>query len=155
MHIDSGGTNFWLFLFSGRKEWRFYSRDDLVNVYVSPVGPHFYPDAFHPDHDKFPLLKYAEVYTGIQEPGDLIFIPGGNPHAVRNLEHIHGVSMNYVDASNIWIYLWYSLVENNWKSYEMFTDGVTLQHGVRSDQEHLRFGEWKSTRWNNLSYDIF
>lgn len=154
MHIDSGGTHFWLYLLSGQKEWRFYSRKDFVNVYKSPVGEQFLPDVFDPNTTKFPLLKYAEMFFGIQEAGDLMFIPGGNPHAVRNLEDIHGVSMNYVDLSNVYIYLWHMLETRNWKSFEMFTDGHTFPHGLRSDQEPLRFGVWKSTDWKNLTYDI-
>merc|ERR1712232_1216602 len=123
MHIDSGGTNFWLHLLSGRKEWKFFSRDDLVNVYRNPVGENFFVDVFEPpDHKKFPLFRFAQLYSGVQEPGELIFIPGGNPHGVRNLEPIHGVSMNYVDASNVWLFLWHQLAESRWSSFEMFTD---------------------------------
>ena len=33
MHVDSGGTNFWLYLLSGKKEWRFYAQDDQINLY--------------------------------------------------------------------------------------------------------------------------
>jgi len=154
MHIDSGGTNFWLYLLSGRKEWRFYSRRDLVNVYQSPLRQHFLVDVFEPDLEKFPLVRYAELFAGVQEPGELMFIPGGNPHAVRNLEPIHGVSMNYADASNVWIYLWHQLAEASWESFEMFTDGTTFPHGLRSEQQPMRFGEWKSTRWQDLTYDL-
>jgi len=154
MHIDGGGTNFWLYLLSGRKEWRFYSRRDLVNTYQFPAGQHFLPDVFAPDFAKFPLLRYAEMYVGIQEPGELVFIPGGNPHGVRNLEHIHGVSVNYADSSNVWIYLWHMLSQNHWSSFEMFTDGFTFPHGLRSEQQPLTFGEWKSTDWKELKYDM-
>jgi uncharacterized RmlC-like cupin family protein len=41
----------------------------------------------------------------MQHPGDLFFIPGGCPHAVRNLDDITGLSMNYVDVSNWWLHL--------------------------------------------------
>ena len=36
MHVDSGGTNFWLYLLSGRKEWRLLRRSDMVNAYKDP-----------------------------------------------------------------------------------------------------------------------
>merc|ERR1711972_931406 len=98
----------------------------------------------------FPLLQFAQMYSGVQEPGELFFVPGGNPHGVRNLEPIHGVSMNYVDASNVWIFLWHQLAESHWNSFEMFTDGISIPHGLRSDQPPLRFGEWKSTRWTEF-----
>lgn len=154
MHIDSGGTNFWLYLLSGRKEWRFFSRRDLVNVYQSPLDPHFLVDAFSPDPEKFPLLRYAEMFVGVQEPGEIMFIPGGNPHAVRNLAPIHGISMNYADVSNVWVYLWHMLALADWHAFELFTDGSTFPHGVRSGQEPMRFGEWKSVKWKELAYDL-
>jgi len=155
LHVDAGGTNFWLHLLSGRKEWRFYSRRDLINLYWKPSTAHYYIDAFRPKQEFFPLLKHADLYTGIQEPGELMFIPGGNPHAVRNLKPIHGVSMNYVDASNVWMYIWTQLQEEEWGAVEMFTDNVSIPHGLRSDQQDLSWGEWKSTSWNELQFDIF
>lgn len=154
LHVDSGGTNFWLQLLSGKKEWRFYSRRDLINLYWKPFTAHYYVDAFRPMEEFFPLLKHADLYVGIQEEGDLMFIPGGNPHAVRNLEPIHGISMNYVDASNVWTYLYTQLQEGSWEAVEMFTDHATIPHGLSSDQEDLSFGDWKSTRWTDLKYDI-
>jgi len=159
MHVDSGGTNFWLHLLSGQKEWRFYSKDDMVNLYPNPVKYSFEADVFEPDFEKFPLLKYAQQYVGVQHAGELIFIPGGNPHGVRNLQDIHGISMNYVDKSNFFMYLWSQLADErmdsaNWKAFEMFTDNVSIPLGLRSDQEPLRFGDWKSTPWRDLTYDI-
>ena len=90
------------------------------------------------------------MYRGIQEPGDLFFISGGNPHGVWNLEPIHhGVSMNYVDASNVWLYLWNQLAEGRWIAFEMFTDGVSFPQGMRSHQTDMTFGDWKSARWRD------
>jgi hypothetical protein len=154
MHIDSGNTNFWLYLLSGRKVWRLYSRDDLVNVYKSMSNEHFWLDPFDLDPKRFPLAEYAVVEEAVQEAGELIFIPGGNPHAVKNLEHIHGVSMNYADASNVARFLLDQITVENWNTVEMFTDGSTLPSGLRSEQEPLRFGEWKSVPWHKLKYDI-
>mmetsp|Transcript_10736 Transcript_10736/g.29383 ORF Transcript_10736/g.29383 Transcript_10736/m.29383 type:complete len:209 (+) Transcript_10736:2-628(+) len=156
VHIDGGNTNFWMYLLSGRKEWRFYRRRDLINIYVRPGTPHFFPDIFRPRHDFFPLLKYAEMYEGIQEAGDLMFIPAGNPHGVRNLEPIHGVSMNYVDGSNIWLYLEEALATAQYMEFELFTDNMSIPMGMRSTQEPLSFGEWKSQRWRNIDdFDVF
>lgn len=152
LHIDSGGTNFWLHLLSGTKEWRFYSREDLVQLYQHPMGEAFSSDSFRPRFDRTPLMRYANTYEGIQQPGELIFIPGGNPHAVRNLGDIHGIATNYVDPSNIWQFLWLAASSRQWKRFETFADGVP--HGMRSDQEALTFGAWKSTQWKSLNYDI-
>lgn len=154
MHIDSGATNFWLYLLSGQKKWRFYHRRDLVNLYLDPKSPNFFFDPFEPNIEKFPLSEYAQLYEGVQEPGELIFIPAGNPHAVRNLLDHHALSMNYVDASNVWMYLWDALQNDEWNVIEAFTDKKSMIHGLRSDQQNVRFGDWKSTNWNELEYDI-
>lgn len=155
MHIDGGGTSFWLYLLSGRKEWRFFSRDDLVNLYSGTTHSSFYVDVFNPDLKTYPLIQHAQMYTAIQEPGELFFIPAGNPHGVRNLEDIHGISMNYVDASNVWLFLMSALSTGDWKAVEMFTDGKTFTHGLQSDQQAMQFGQWKSTPWKHLVYDIY
>eukprot|EP00930_Biecheleria_cincta_P056683 TRINITY_DN42757_c0_g1_i1.p1 TRINITY_DN42757_c0_g1~~TRINITY_DN42757_c0_g1_i1.p1 ORF type:complete len:1001 (-),score=155.67 TRINITY_DN42757_c0_g1_i1:240-3242(-) len=155
MHIDSGNTNFILHLLSGKKEWRFYRRRDLLNLYPSPMGPHFHLDVFKPDYNKFPLARYAAQFLGIQEAGELIFIPAANPHGVRNLEDIHGISMNYVDASNIELSLLENFMANDVQKIELYTDGKSIPHGLRSDQQPLRFGEWKGTDWKSLQYDLY
>jgi len=158
MHIDSGETNFWMYLLSGRKEWRFYRRCDLINLYPSPKrAVHFFPDIFRPEHGHYPLLKYAELFEGTQEPGDLIFIPAGNPHGVRNLEPIHALSMNYVDGSNVWLHLEQALATGSFADFadfELFTDNASIPFGLRSDQQPLKFGEWKSQRWREVVFDL-
>lgn len=154
MHIDSGGTNFWLYLLSGRKEWRFYSRKDLINIGMRPASAHFTHDPFQPNSAKNPLAAYATEYRMFQDPGDLVFIPGGNPHAVRNLDDIHGISMNYVDLSNLHLYISERLYEDAFTAVETMTEGA-FPRGLRKDQKDLLYGEWKSVPWNTLSYDLF
>lgn len=153
MHVDSGGTNFWLHLLSGRKRWVFYPHSDIINLYSAPGQPTFAVDALRPDHERWPLVRYAQKYEAIQEPGELMFIPAGSPHAVTNLEDIHAISMNYVDLSNIHLHLWSCLQSGRWSNFEMFTSQMTV--GMRSDQTPLRFGEWKSQQWHEFQYDLF
>ncbi|CAJ1375291.1 unnamed protein product [Effrenium voratum] len=154
LHIDSGNTNFMLHLLSGRKEWRFYARKDLINLYQSPTGSHFHFDVFRPDYDKFPLAGNAEQYRGIQEAGETIVIPAGNPHGVRNLEHIHGISMNYVDASNLELCLLQKIWQDDAESVELYTDG-SIRFGLTKDQQALSFGQWKSQDWTSKTLDLF
>ena len=155
MHIDSGNTHFMLHLLSGRKEWRFYAAKDLINLYMSPTSSRFHYDVFRPDKEKFPLARYAEQFLGIQKEGDTIFIPAANPHAVRNLDPIHGISMNYVDASNVQL----SILERIWEmqgdDVELYTDGTSIPHGLISEQPHMSFGEWKAQDWKRIKYDLF
>lgn len=154
LHIDSGGTNFWLLLLSGRKEWRLFPREELVNTYKDPIQRYFHADAFKPDQTRHPLIQYAESYVGTQLPGDLLFVPGGSPHGVRNLEAIHGVSMNFVDPSNFWLYLWHAITEQRWRTFELYVDEAMTPRGLQSHQEHMTFGQWKSTDWRSLTFDL-
>ena len=34
MHVDSGGTNFWMYLLSGKKEWKFFDRSEMIYLYA-------------------------------------------------------------------------------------------------------------------------
>ena len=34
MHVDSGGTNFWMYLLSGQKEWKFFDRSEMIYLYA-------------------------------------------------------------------------------------------------------------------------
>ena len=79
MHIDSGATNFWLFLLSGEKKWRFFDYDEILNLYPIRQTQKFKVDVFDPNYAEFPLYSRAKLYEGIQRPGDLMFIPGGCP----------------------------------------------------------------------------
>ena len=116
------------------KEWFFYDRSDIVSLYPEPLSSHFHIDPFRADHDAFPLFKYAQAYHMMQKPGDLVFIPAGQPHAVMNHEDIHGISMNYADGSNYHLYLWEMLRQENWRSFELFTNKVNapLNHELKS-----------------------
>eukprot|EP00949_MAST-11_sp_MAST-11-sp1_P003522 g3522.t1 len=154
MHIDSGATNFWLFLLSGEKKWRFFDYDEILNLYPIRQTQKFKVDVFDPNYAEFPLYSRAKLYEGIQRPGDLMFIPGGCPHAVKNMDHIHALSMNYVDHSNYYLHLLNQLFEQHWRSFEIFTNGDFPQ-GLFSKQDHITYGEFKSTAWYEVPFDLF
>lgn len=146
LHIDSGGTHFWMQLFSGAKQWRFFDKDSHINLYPIPSTQKFAVDVFNPNFKTHPLFARAKMYEAVQEAGDLIFIPANCPHAVRNLDQIHALSMNYVGPSNYLDYLESQLSNRNWRSFELFT-GQDIMLGLKSAQETISFGEFKSTSW--------
>ena len=154
LHVDSGGTNFWLYLLSGKKEWRFFPREDQINLYKSTYSAKFEPDVFNPDFKKYPLLSKSNMYHTIQNPGDLVFIPGSCPHAVRNLDNIHGISMNYVDASNFYLHLYVLLQDRKFREFELFTNS-NFKQGLSSQMENLPFGAFKSMDWKLVEMDLF
>ena len=78
LHVDSGATNFWMYLMTGRKKWRFWDREQAFNLYLKPPNTqHFRFRAFDVDLERNPLLADAPMY----EAGCLCCmrpIPSGN-----------------------------------------------------------------------------
>ena len=111
LHIDSGATGFFMYLIEGRKRWMVYSRDERVHLYERIDDYSVYPDVLGMGKDdlsdefltrRFPLLHRAEsAYEIIQEPGQLVYIPPGCPHAVENLDDIIGLAMNMVPLDGV------------------------------------------------------
>merc|ERR1711924_216620 len=54
-------------------------------------------DPWTPDYRKNKKLAETSVFETDLRAGDLLYIPGGSPHAVQNLEDNLGLSMNYLD----------------------------------------------------------
>lgn len=71
------------------------------------------------------------------------------------MDHIHGVSMNYVDLSNVELSILESVWDNEGDKVELYTDGKSIPHGILSNQSALRFGEWKAKDWKKESFDLF
>ena len=150
LHIDSGGTHFWMQLHSGRKHWRFFDKDSHIDLYPIMSSDKFAVDVFNPDYKTHPLFARAKMYEAFQEPGDLMFIPANCPHAVRNLDGIHALSMNYVDPSNYYDFLHSQLSGRNWRAFELFTSNDLIL-GLNISQETIPFGEFKSKTWQRTA----
>ena len=105
LHIDSFGSSFWMGLVSGKKKWIVYPPDTSLEELYHNVTKNTYMvrPLFHLESEKYPLLREAheKAKVFIQEAGDLVFIPGGTPHQVINLEDVIGASMNFVDGGNL------------------------------------------------------
>jgi len=118
LHIDSGATGFWMYLVSGRKRWIVYDEAERPYLYERIERASFMADVLALNatqdeqertmiHDYFgatyPLLSRASTggYEIIQEPGQLVYIPPGSPHAVENLEDIVGISFNQVPKAGV------------------------------------------------------
>lgn len=151
VHIDSGGTNFWLYLISGEKKWRIFDKLSIPNMYMKPASQHFHVDPFHPDINEFPLFTKVKMYEFIQRPGDLVFVPSDSPHAVYNTQDIIGISSNYMDDTNHVRYLWYSAHEDDFRRFELYTNSH-FPKGVDLEQKDVSFGEFKSKNWFQEKY---
>jgi hypothetical protein len=47
------------------------------------------------------LLPLAPRYECVLRPSEILFVPAGCPHAVKNLTHTSAISANFVDVSNL------------------------------------------------------
>lgn len=95
LHRDTSGTHAWLAQVHGEKEWRLYPPDELPLEYCGEA------DAFAPDLERFPALARARSYSAVLHPGEILFVPSGWPHQVRNLSSSWALTENFVNASNL------------------------------------------------------
>lgn len=95
LHVDLGHTAAWNCQVTGRKRWALVAPEHEERLYDGEV------DAFAPDLDRFPLFAGVEVWQGVVEAGEVLFIPGGWWHQTFNLEAGIGLTANYVDATNV------------------------------------------------------
>ena len=83
-----------MYLISGEKKWTFYPPDA-----EGQLQPMFY-DSMDP------VFKASNVdnipsYCVHLKPGQLLFVPGGSPHKVENVQDSVAVSGNFVNETNI------------------------------------------------------
>ena len=94
MHQDLGHTAAWNAQITGRKRWCLAAPDQDDFLYEGEV------DGFNPDLARHPLAAQAELYEGIVEAGEVLFIPGGWWHQTENLATGFAITANYVDRTN-------------------------------------------------------
>jgi hypothetical protein len=94
LHYDKA-DNF-LMQVLGRKQLILFDKTDARYLYPN-VGQQYEHlsmiDLSTPDHVRFPLMKHAQPYTVLIEPGDVLYIPRRWWHAVYSLDT--AVSVNY------------------------------------------------------------
>jgi hypothetical protein len=72
----------------------------------------------------------------------------------RRAADIHGISMNYVDSTNLLLHLYESLETSEYRNFEMFTS-KSFPQGLDANQQDVTFGEFKSTDWAHRDKDFF
>ena len=101
LHVDAFGSNFWMYLFKGRKKWTFFPKDitnSLRPKYYESLDPVFELDL---NNGSIPEATKNQACEVILDAGELLFVPYGSPHQVENLEDSLAISSNFVDESNI------------------------------------------------------
>ena len=101
LHADWCNSAAWMGLVSGKKRWRIVHPRDRHLLYEDPIRANTFPsDIFEPS-DEFETAKYASVYEGVLEAGEVIFIPAAVPHQVLNVGQTISIAMNFVDIGGL------------------------------------------------------
>ena len=109
VHRDRHHTHAWLAQIVGRKKWTIFRHPDqyaLLNNRKAALGaPAFVEASRIRIRMKFPGFRQASPIEFVLEPGELVFVPSGWIHQVTSLDPSLSVSGNYVDGSNIAVFL--------------------------------------------------
>lgn len=106
LHSDWSFTAAWMGLIQGRKHWAIAKPTATAALYEdvssssAPAAGRFNASLLG-QRKLVDLLRPGEVYDGILEAGEVIFIPADCPHQVRNLEKTVAVAVNFVDSVNL------------------------------------------------------
>ncbi len=95
-HVDRWQGNFWMFQIHGRKQWTIWRPSDLCKL--SPVWTDKFDPSFPPVEE---LHNVGDPIVLTLQPGELLFVPGGAPHAVINIDLTVAMAGNFVDDSNV------------------------------------------------------
>lgn len=106
LHIDQLSSNFWMLVCEGRKHWTTFHPEDTE--LLSPEFDDYEQiyrfrdlEVLEEDQLSVDKLRSARKLEFVLEEGEVLFIPQGTPHQVRNLTPTVAVSSNFTDQSNI------------------------------------------------------
>jgi len=105
LHIDTHRLPFWLAVSgpvgkSALKKVRVFKKDDANVMKYSKEGSYDF-DPWLPDLAKFPDLGKTFAWETELKSGELLYVPGGSPHAAYNVDDCLAVSMNYLDLKSL------------------------------------------------------
>lgn len=159
IHRDRRGTHAWLAQVVGRKKWTMFPPDQLPLVHNKNFEPGASPfvNISDPDLTSFPRFKEATPIEFILQPGELLFVPSGWLHQVTSLDPTISVSGNFVNGSNIGVFLkdactelWDNLKQRRRrltpslaKSLEVIAHGVERGTLVSSSSAVTISGVWR------------
>lgn len=107
LHVDPNGTSAWNALAVGMKEWIIISpgskaEDDALfelldtrnSKAVDGINTHF-ESLNRLICEKFAGISNRRIYHFTHETGDIVYVPSGWLHAVRNLNYTAGITYNF------------------------------------------------------------
>ncbi|GAN09835.1 phosphatidylserine receptor [Mucor ambiguus] len=116
IHKDPLGTSAWNSLVKGHKRWCLFLPNTPKELYDPPMKPYDHEgiswfDQVYPRFKKRladgqTLGEKWGMVEVLQKPGETIFVPGGWPHVVMNLDLTAAVTQNFCSSTNAeYVYL--------------------------------------------------
>ncbi len=93
IHYDIDMSHVFHTAIVGRKRFVLFPQSESKKLYRHPFTIRSYVDVDNPDLQKYPMLKEAEGYEVILEPGETLFIPSGFWHHVVYEEAGYAISL--------------------------------------------------------------
>eukprot|EP01123_Difflugia_compressa_P010047 TRINITY_DN3556_c0_g2_i2.p1 TRINITY_DN3556_c0_g2~~TRINITY_DN3556_c0_g2_i2.p1 ORF type:complete len:144 (-),score=18.19 TRINITY_DN3556_c0_g2_i2:40-471(-) len=138
----------------GHKRWGVVTPDDVPFLYPNPGQNTFLiDDIFDVDPRIYPLVGIAKIWEAVLEPGDMIFVPGGSAHQIRNLDTIMSMSMNFIDAENFERST--NMLRLTRPAVQRYMIHPSFPKGVPSNQKDLHWEEFKTFPRDDEVYDLF
>ncbi|KAG1052209.1 hypothetical protein G6F43_005640 [Rhizopus delemar] len=116
IHKDPLGTSAWNALIRGHKRWCLFPPNTPKSLYDPPMKPYDHEGVSWFDR-VYPTFKKRQasgktlgeewgMVEVLQQPGETIFVPGGWPHVVMNLDFTVAVTQNFCSLTNLdYVYL--------------------------------------------------
>ena len=107
LHVDQWQGHFFMAMVRGTKRWTVFSRESLAFLRPSwsrgTLDPAMPPLEEQEEMGMLPLPREfgARRWDVDLGPGEVLFVPGGSPHAVRNLDCTVAFAGNFVDDVNL------------------------------------------------------
>ena len=96
-HVDRWHGDFWMVQIAGRKRWTIWPESEMH--LLRPSWTNKFDPAFPPVQELRGVGSPIEI---VLEPGELLFVPGGTPHAVENFaEPVVAMAGNFVTRANL------------------------------------------------------
>ncbi|MCW3464501.1 S8 family serine peptidase [Chitinophaga nivalis] len=128
LHTDIWNTDAWNYLFSGRKLWLVYPK--IYNEYIRKNIDRFRAGNL-PDFMHHMLAEDCKPLVCIQEPGQMMYIPGHYHHAVINLDLTISVTENFINEIN------YDYVRSHFRSGANKKNMIAIESMIKEGFSNL------------------
>ncbi|ELR25075.1 jumonji domain containing 6, putative [Acanthamoeba castellanii str. Neff] len=90
LHTEPDGGSTWLALLSGRKRWLVFPQDADITTFPN----------YHEDMSAHEFFSQV-MWEGVQEPGEILYVPSGCAHVVLTLDASVAISVDFINDTNL------------------------------------------------------